>query len=231
MRRRRFHHLAMAGLLMMLSSTASAAVIKLSFSTDSKPDFEVVHGVLSTVDDEVLSTAGDQNTEVTLLDVLEGLVLIEGDGASFTLDNVQLQGSPVVVVNTVLQATSGGTFSLYDQSNVLLLSGTLGNGTLSGPLGSTATGGFLTTEFGTFTGGSLLAKLEQAGMTRSSLSISMTDVSNGAGLQLAQDGSLQSFFADATANISAHESVPEPHGYALMYSALAAVYLGLRRPF
>lgn len=230
MRCQRFSQMALLGLLFM-SSTASAAVIKLSFSHDSRPDFAVAQSVLSTVDDSAADTAGDQNTEVSLLDVLEGLAVIQGDRASFTLDNVQLQGSPVVVVNTVLQATKGGTFALYDESNGLLLSGTLGNGTLSGPLGSTATGGFLTTEFGSFTGGSLLTKLEESGLTRSALSISMTDVSGGAGLQLAPDGTLQTFTADATANISAHEAVPEPQSYALVYSALAAVYLGLRRPF
>lgn len=211
-----------------ISTTASAGtIIKLGFSTDSKPDIELLDGLLSTFDDDFGATLGDQNTEVTFLGALSGALAIEGDRASFTLSDVVVSTSPTVIGSTVLQPTEGGTFSLWGPSNELLLSGTLGNGTLSGPTGGTATGGFLTTEFGSFTGGSLLTTLQGSGLSESSLSISLTDVSDGTGFQIDESTqSLTNFTADATANIGGQ--VPEPAALSLGLLGLLGV-LRIRR--
>ena len=204
-----------AAVLFLAVAIAPAAkagtIIKLGFGTDSLPDIEMVGTTLSTFDDGTGSTVGDQNTEVTFLGLLAGTTPIVGDRASFTLDDVGLFGTATVVGSTVLQETDGGGFSLYDASNVLLLSGTLGNGTLSGPLGSIATGGFLTSEFGHFTDGSLLSILSDADMTLSSLSIALNDVNDGQGFKVNDEtNQLLDFTADATANVGAR--TPEPAG-------------------
>ena len=198
-------------------------IVKLGLSTDNLADIELKDGTLSTLDDGLGATAGDQNTEVTYLNSLlaaAGGQPFGEDNLSFTMDNVTLEGQPEQIGNTILQITKGGEFSLYDQNNGLLLSATLGDGILSGPIGGTATGGFLTTEFGTFTGGSILDDLIP-NLTNSSLSISLTDVNNGAGLSLTNTGSVADFTADATANIGA--AVPEPSATTLL--ALASVGL------
>ena len=134
------------------SHVYAGTIIKLGFSTDPIADIELVGQELSTVDDGVGATHGDQNTEVTFLGVLGAQPAITGDNASFSLTSVALNGAPTVIGNTIIQTTNGGDFALYDQNNALLLSGTLGDGILSGPIGGTATGGFLTTEFGVFSG-------------------------------------------------------------------------------
>jgi hypothetical protein len=209
--------------LFMLTAIAgvpaqAGTIIKLGFSTDSRPDIELVGDTISTVNDDIGATTGDQNTELTYLGVVAGQPAIEGANASFTLDNVKLSGQPMTFGTTLLQSTSGGDFSLYDQNNVLLLGGTLGAGTLSGPVGGTATGGFLTTEFGDLTSGSLLSVVQQQSL-RSTFSISLTDVNNGAGFSLTGGGDLADFEADGTANIGV-QTVPEPASLLLLLPGL-----------
>jgi hypothetical protein len=210
----------------------AGTIIKLGFGTDSKPDLELVDGVISTFDDGFGATIGDQNTELTFLGALSGALVVENDRASFTLENVVTDGTPTLIGTTLLQPTSGGNFLLYGPSNELLLSGTLGDGILSGPIGGTATGGFLTAQFGDFTGGSLLATLNAADLYQSSLSFGLTDVNDGGGLRIAngegEDGRLLPFSADATANIGGQ--VPEPTSSLLLISAaVGAVLIGRRR--
>ncbi|MDG2385301.1 MAG: hypothetical protein P8N76_26765 [Pirellulaceae bacterium] len=201
----------------------AGTIIKLGFSTDSLPDINLVDAVLSTADDGIGATSGDQNTEVTFLGALSGESTIESDNASFTLSSIDLVDNPTIFGTTILQATEGGSFDLYDQNNDLLLSGTLGKGTLSGPVAGTATGGFLTTEFGMFTDGSLLNILNPENLLQSSFSISLTDVNGGLGLGTSAEGKLEDFSADATANIGAR-AVPEP-------AAILTVIMGLMSLF
>ena len=190
-------------ILFCASNVQAGTIIKLNFGNDSLPDIELIDGVLSTAADAVGATVGDQNTDVSFLGILSGATPIEGDNASLTLEGISLVGDPLTVGLTVLQATQGGDFTLYDPSNVLLLAGALGDGTLSGPIGGTATGGFLTAEYGTFIDGSLLPLLQAHNATSSSFSISLSDVNGGKGLSLTEDNALADFIADANANIGA----------------------------
>jgi len=197
----------------------AGTIMKLGFGTDSRPDIELTGSTISTVDDGVGATSGDQNTELTYLGELGGETPIEGATASFTLDNVQLSGQPATFGTTILQATTGGNFSLYDQNNLLLLEGTLGAGTLSGPMGGTATGGFLTTEFGNITSGSLMSTLQMNSNLRSTFSVSLTDVNNGAGFDKTVGGDLAPFAADGTAIIGV-QTVPEPAALLMLIPGL-----------
>ncbi len=209
-------------------SAYGGTIIKLGFNTDPLPDIQLSNGVLSTSDDLNGSSAGDQATEVAYSDALSGEADILGATASITLDDVQLIDSPFVFGNTLLHATQGGSFQLYDDSNSLLLAGSLGDGTLSGALGATATGGFLTTEFGEFTDGSLLPTLQDSALLRSSFSISLTNVNGGGGFATDDSGDLVDFEADATANIGA-QLVPEPSSAALILLGLLGTLTYRRR--
>jgi len=205
------HSWASLGFMLLFAANASAStIIKLNLGTDSLPDIELVGGTLSTASDQLGATSGDQNTEVSYLGVLSELIPTSGPHYSMTLSDVMISGKPSVVGGGlfVVQETDGGMFSLYDPSNELLLSGTLGPGTLTGPVGGTATGSILTTQFGAFTAGALLPDLSAGGLTGSTVSFALTSVNSGQGLSLTESGDLNDFKADAIATIGA--SVPEP---------------------
>ncbi|MCA9217887.1 MAG: PEP-CTERM sorting domain-containing protein [Planctomycetales bacterium] len=222
---------SVAAMLVAFQQANAETIIKLGLSTDSLADIELISGELSTVDDGLGATAGDQNTEVTFLNSVlsaAGSQPFGGNNLSFTMGGVNLAGSPAMIGNSILQETTGGSFALYDTNNELLLSATLGDGILSGPVGGTATGGFLTTEFGAFTGGSILTAYD-LNLIDSSLSISLTDVNGGDGLSLTNDGQVADFTADATANIGASVAAPEPSSLSLFGLALLCMAGIVRR--
>jgi hypothetical protein len=107
------------------------------------------------------------------------------------------------------------------------LSGTLVDGTLTGPNGGSRTGSFLTAAFGTFTGGTLSPLVDA---NSASLAISLTEVlsptGGPAGLQV-MNNVLSDFVADATANMGA--LVPEPSLFPCMLLGMAILALGGRR--
>lgn len=183
-------------------------VMKIDLGLDSTADLQLAGGIFSTRDDGQAGTTGQQNTNLIVSDFLDSKqVDILTGNASMTLSDVLINGAPTVLFNTVFQPTSGGTFAIYDTSNSLLLGGTLIDGVLSGPIGASQTGSFLTASFGAFTGGSLLPYVNPKS---ASLSISLTNVISTGGLKGLQisDGQLAGFTADATANVGA--LVPEP---------------------
>ncbi len=216
------------GLILFLATSASAStIIKLNLGSDSLPDIELVDAVLSTASDQLGATTGDQNTEVSYLGVLSAIMPTPGPHYSITLSDVAISGKPSVLGGGLfaVQETDGGTFSLYDPSNQLLLSGTLGPGTLTGPIGGTATASVLTTQFGAFTDGALLPDLVAGGLSGSTVSFALTNVNSGQGLSLTESGDLADFRADAIATIGA--SVPEPASGLLLLLAFGLI--GRRR--
>ena len=60
-------------IFLMAGNTADAGtIIKLSLG-NTGPDIEYSGGVLSTVDDGIVGTPGDQNTSIDFLDFLSGM--------------------------------------------------------------------------------------------------------------------------------------------------------------
>jgi hypothetical protein len=220
----RFVRLATFGISMLVLTPAVQAgtIFKLDLGSDSAPDIEYTGGaagVLSTADDGNPTMAGDQATEIDFLDFLER-PSIQG---SFSLHDLAAAGTADNFGGfLVIQNFSGGTLSLYDSANVLLLSGSLGNSTLAGPIGPPATGALFTTSFASVTGGSLQSSILDNTLT---LSMSLTDINSGLGFDLSNDTPplLNPFEAGATLNI-AGQPIPEPISSALLSvgSVLAA---------
>ena len=175
------------------------------------------------------SSAGDQNTELDFLGILSANTAIPGEFYSVTLDGIELVGEPQLLGPMVVQTTQNGSFRLYDPADILLLEGTLGKGYLSGSVGGTPSGGYLTTEFGAFTGGSLMDQL--VSHPRSSVSISLTDINDGRGMSLSSDTppTLQDFVADGQAQIEAAIPIPEPASLGLLLIGAGALCFTRRR--
>lgn len=217
-------------------------IVKLDFGTTGTvgPDIELENGILSTVNDGVAGTPGDQDTSVTFHGFVVGT---EGDitppnQGSYSLSGVSMVGSPFVVnqglFSLVTQQTTGGTFELYGTNGDVLLTATLQDGSLHGTTGASATGGFLTANLGTFTGPASSDLFNQLAPNTASLAISLTDVSspNGApGLSVGANELLQNFSADATANIGADNigvGLPEPTSISMALFGVLGI-LGFRR--
>lgn len=159
------------GLVVAMSSSASAtAIIKFSLG-DTGPDVSYTNGVFSTVDDGDATTLGNQDTTLRYVGPLSFLSDILS-GASFSLAGVTASGLATVTSGVITQMTTGGTFNVYDQSNSLLLAGLLDAGVISGGIVS-STGSFFNSTAATFTGGSLLAYVAP---TPAGLSIALSGI-------------------------------------------------------
>ena len=187
----------------------AATILKLNLG-GSGPDVRFAAGVLGTSDDLNATTAGDQNTAIEYTGFLDPIPDVNTAVASFSLSGVAVVGAPSVA-GVVAQNFSGGALSLYDPSNTLLLSGTLGDSTLVGTLGPPATAAVFSTTFGSVTGGALAPFIVDNSL---SLSINLTNVNGGAGLSL--DGqALGGFTADSFVNVGGNPTdaaggLPEP---------------------
>ena len=242
----RSHLLVAAGLFTAIIThhVDAETIIKLNLGSTS-PDVKFEGGVLQTVIDpgRSMQKPGDQDTSATFhgfVQVVAGLIDITPPSQStFTLSGVGIPTNqpPVVIdqgaVSILSQATVGGSFSLFDEFGGLLLTGTLEEGALNGTTGTSATGGFLTANLGTFTGPSSgdtgpggdfnrLFKFLEPGSA--SLSISLGDVlsSDGTSGFVIENNRLMAFTADATANVGAEFS-PEPGGVTLTMLGVLAL--------
>jgi len=191
-------------------------------------------GVLSTQDDGDADTNGNQNTTISYLNALDGLLPdINSATASFTVSDLEVNGPPTAFGSILFQNYKNGSFSLYGPSptNELLLSGNLSNSsTLLAVLAGGADpsdGTMFTSYFGTVTGGSL-----QNYIVGNSVALQMY-ISNavtpgvGAGFHL-DGGSLASFSANSTVSILA-TTVPEPGTMGLFATAAFAFSVRRRR--
>ncbi len=159
----------------------------------------------------VLSTAGPQNTPAEFLDFLDWYPDILAPTASFTLDGVTRSG-PAAVFNgsLIVQQFAGGTFSLFDPTHALLLSGNLSNSGLTGTAGL-ADGGLFTTSFSMPIDGALAPYINPGTLV---LQMHLSNINGGAGLDVGptappNGGELSPFTANVTANING-EQIPEP---------------------
>ena len=190
----------------------AGTIIKLSLGSDAPADVEFDGTTLSTVDDTIAPTTGDQNTAIDYQDFLSGMSDILLPDASFSMNGLTTSGAASVFGGfLVIQNFTGGTFELYDPApgNALLLSGSLANSTLTGTIGPPATGALFTTSFALVTGGSLAPLIDKDTLT---VSMNLSSINNGSGLTVSLPPapfSLDPFRADASVNIAAEKS-PEP---------------------
>jgi hypothetical protein len=213
----------------LICATASvlhaSTIIKLNLGGVG-PDLSMnALGVLGTMNDGNAGTTGDQNTDVQYTDFLEAFSDIGTPVASFSLSNL-LKAGPAIPVGSgfVVQNFAGGTFSLYDPANALLLSGLLGASSLTGTVGPPGTGAVFTTNVATVTGGSLAPFIVPTSLA---LSANLTNVNGGAGFSLTGGELLNPFVADSFVNISGSPTdlgggLPEPGTLVLAFIALVA---------
>ena len=202
----------------------ATTILKFGFGADTAADIAAVGGVLGTIDDGNGSTPGDQNTGLDFLGFLSGTPSIPVAQASITIDGVSLTNPPAIMGSFFMQSTTGGTFQIWDDMNSLLLSGTFGDGVISGSLSGPSTGSFVSLSFGTFNGGSLQNQVDPSS---SAVSLSFNGVNGGNGFSVSQmPAVLDDFTTDATGLISA--AIPEPATGVLLLAGVIGA-LGLRR--
>jgi hypothetical protein len=206
----------------LLGSTAQAATImKLSLGATTA-DLGMVGGALLTLNDGNGATTGMQNTAIDFVGPLGAIPDVLTESGSFTLGNLTATGPAQTLDNVVVQDFTGGSFSVYDPANILLLSGNLGNSALTGTIGAPGTGSVFTTSAATITGGTLAPQFVANSL---SLSVSLLSVNAGTGFAVTQTV-LQPFSADAQVTIAA-DPIPEPASIGVMTFALAG--LAMRR--
>lgn len=199
------------------ASSQAATIIKLNLG-NTGPDIGTVGGVLQTTDDGNAATTGNQNSAIDFVGPLSGFPDVPTSIASFSLGNLTPAGNTLTVGSLAIQNYTGGTFSLFDPANVLLLSGTLGNSSLAGTIGVPGTGSVFSSSFATATGGTLAPLLVANSL---SLSIALTEVNGGAGFAVSND-TLQPFLASASVDIAA-DLIPEPASMGMLAFGVAAL--------
>jgi hypothetical protein len=214
------------------AASYAGTIIKLSLGSVS-PDIKYDGTTLSTADDSIVATTGQQNTAVEFTDFLESIAAdIPTSVASFTMSGLTPSGSAFVFLGqNVVQNFTGGTLTLYAPDNSILLSGNLFNSALSGSIGFPS-GGLFTTSFGGVTGGSLAQYMDPTSLV---LSMNFTKVQTTGGpvgfsvnpppanpAPQIHMGVLNPFTADASINIAAE--TPEPTTFVLFFAGALALH-------
>lgn len=210
----------------MSSQAQAGTMIKLNLGGVG-PDIELAGGVLSTFDDGIAATTGDQNTAIEFTDFLDGgNPDINTSTASVTIDGLAISGSATVGPGFVTQAFKGGTISLYGPAptNTLLLQGQLQSSSIfaaTGPGGGT----FFTTTFGNVTGGTLDAAIANNTLT---MQMTLANVNGGAGVTAG--AVMNPFLSDAFVTLDSDPAVPEPATCVFaVFGCVAAVAASKRR--
>jgi len=206
-----------------MTSSQAATIFKLDLGNIG-PDIQLTPGdILGTVNDGNAGTVGDQDTSIQYVGGLSFLPDING---SFSLTGLAEAGPANVFGTLVNQNFLGGTFNLFNQANVLLLSGTLTNSALSGVLGPPGTGGAFSTTLGTVTGGTLAPQIAPNSI---SMSTNLTNVNGGNGFSVVGGGPVLAPFLSDSSISFAGDVVPEPATASLLFIAAAATTLRRRR--
>jgi hypothetical protein len=227
-----------------VSGSQAAEILRLNLG-----EIDVAYGGFGIGSDDDATTLGNQNTDVKFTGFLDGLFTdITTTDASFSCCGTVLASPTATSTNNNILVygfadPSGGmlsSFSVYAPDNTLLLSGEVGGGTLTGPMGPPATGEFVTTTLQSVTGGTLATYLEANSIA---LRFDLTNVRHspvpatgylgdpsGQGLALffPEGTDLLPFTADAILTISANP-IPEPASFGLILpGAVAAAAMGRR---
>lgn len=211
--------IAIGAVIGVFASTAPAGTIMKLSPGNSASHIEFDAGVLSTVDDGNGATTGEHNTAVDFQGFLESIPDIASADASVTVSGITKAGSATIFPNQLmLQNFTGGTVSLYDAANTLLLSGSLKSSTLAGSLGPTgANDALFTTSFNVITGGTLAHGIDPSSVT---FKMNIGGINEGAGLG-APESMLSPFMANALLTITGELPVPEPGTYLLLAVGMA----------
>jgi hypothetical protein len=222
-------------------SVHAATIVEMSLG-DATTDIEYDNGTLHTVDDGNNTTLGEQDTGVLFLNFVDGY---GPDILSAPLGSLTLSGltptpagpnsALLIFQSTIIQTFTGGTLELWDENNVLLLSGNLGASALTGAVGN-STGGLFQTSYGSITDGALKQYVDPNSFLMSMNFTSIKTIPGGQnGLTLAAPApigdfvnvELNPFRADATVDVEA-SPVPEPSTAGLLL-AITLGALSLRR--
>lgn len=223
------------------AGTHAATIVEMSLG-DATTDIEYDGVTLHTVDDGNNVSLGDQDTGVLFLNFVNGY---GPDILSAPLGSLTLAGltptpagpNSALLINqsTIIQNFTGGTLSLWDENNMLLLAGNLGFSALTGAVGN-PTGGLFQTSYGSITGGALMPYVDPNTFLMSMNFTSIKTVPGGQnGLTLVNPAppgfvvnvDIRPFRADATINVEA-EPVPEPGVALVLLASLGAALLGRR---
>jgi hypothetical protein len=180
-------------------------------------DFEFSGGEFSSIIDPGVTQPNGQLTDLQFETFFDGIPDI-GSGAVISMSGLLKTGTTVTFGNIVTQQFSGGSFSIFDDMDNLLLGGTIASSSL---VGSTAGGNATISNSDpvTFTSGSLLSLVDP---NSGAFSLAMDDVRTGGALGLrgsstgTMDGQLQDFSARLTGQFEAAVAVPEPSSVVLL---------------
>lgn len=226
------------GNLAVERTRAGTIPLIIAMSLSSPTDVEFDGASFFVIDDHDGATTGDQDTGVSFTDFMHPIANdIPSATGSFSMIGLSKFGQAVVPAgsNSVLQKFTGGSFSLYDASNNLLLSGNLSLSTVSGTLGISGGGLFLASSV-TLTGGSLKSHIDASSFQLSMNFGSIVRNPGQVGLAISPAPSLPlavpyfgdfvPFTADATVDANA-KAIPEPGSLALV--ALCGAWMSAMR--